>query len=187
VGEAVPFTPPGFEKELPKPFAESFELLGRYAEDIAGRLGAQYAPSRGYVVAIHKETNPRFPCWEVKLHRGLFAGARVTIQPSATIPNRAVVHVTWHSRLFDKLQKTLGIVNGIIVILAFIVFKIFTRLIFTLIGTFIVGAVSVLLSVLVGLIFTKKCWDWFGREFDNQRLATLANEIKPIPLPSRTN
>jgi hypothetical protein len=187
VGDAVPFTPPGFEQELQMPFAESFELLGRYAEDIAARLRAQYAASLGYVVTIHKETNPRFPCWEVKLHRGLFAGARVTIQPSPTMATRAVVGVTWHSRLFDSLQKVLGTVNGLIVILAFIVFKIFTRLIFTLIGTFIVGAVSVLMSVLVGLIFAKKCWDWFGGEFDNQRLATLAKEIKPIPLPSRTN
>jgi len=183
----VPFTPPGFEKELPKSFAESFELLGRYAEDIAARLRAQYAASASYVVTIHKETNPRLACWEVKLHRGLFAGARITIQPSATNSNRAVVHVTWYSRLFDKLQKVLGIVNGIIVILAFIVFKIFTPLIFALIGTFIVGAVSVLMSVVVGLIFAKKCWDWFGREFDNQRLATLAKEIEPIPLPSRTS
>jgi hypothetical protein len=183
----VPFIPPGFEKELPKPFAESFELLGRYAEDIAARLRTQYAASSGYVVTIHKETNPRFPCWEVKLHRGLFAGARVTIQPSPTMADRAVVDVTWHSRLFDKLPKVLGTVNGLIVILAFIVFKIFTRLIFTLIGTFIVGAVSVLMSVVVGLIFAKKCLDWFGGEFDNQRLDTLAKEINPIPLPSRTN
>jgi hypothetical protein len=187
VGDAVPFSPPGFEQELQKPFAESFELLGRYAEDIAARLRAQYATSPGYVITIHKETNPRFPCWEVKLHRGLFAGARVTIQPSPTMADRAVVGVTWHSRLFDSLQKVLGAVNGVIVILAFIVFKIFTHLIFTLIGTFIVGAVSVLMSVLVGLIFAKKCWDWFGGKFDDQRLATLAKEIKPIPLPSRTN
>ena len=186
VGDTVPFTPPGFEQELPKPFAESFELLGRYAEDIAARLRAQYAASSGYVVTIHKETNPRLPCWEVKLHRGLFAGARIMIHPSPTKADRAVVDVTWHSRVFDNLPKVLGTVNGVIVILAFIVFKIFTFLSFTLIGTFIVGAVSVLMSVLVGLIFAKKCWDWFGGEFDNQRLATLAKEIKPIPPPSRT-
>jgi hypothetical protein len=187
VGDDVPSTPPGFERELQKPFAESFELLGRYAEDIAAHLQAQYAASRGYVVTINKETNPRFPCWEVKLHRGLFAGARVTIQPSATMAERAVVDVTWHSRLFDRLQKVLGTVNGLIVILTFIIFKIFTRLIFALIGTFIVGAVSVLMSVLVGLIFAKKFWDWFGGEFNNQRLASVAKEIKLIPLPSRTN
>lgn len=65
VGDALPFTPPGFEKELPKPFAESFELLGRYAEDIAARLRAQDAASPGFVVTIHKETNPRFLCWEL--------------------------------------------------------------------------------------------------------------------------
>ena len=182
----MPFTPPGFEQELPKPFTESFELLGRYAEDIAARLRVQYAPSSGYVVTIHRETNPSFPSWEVKLHRGLFAGARITIHSSPTKADRAVVDVTWHSRQFDNLPKVLGTANGVIVILAFIVFKIFTFLSFTLIGTFIVGAVSVLMSVLVGLIFTKKCWDWFGGEFDNQRLASLAKEIKQFPLPSRT-
>jgi hypothetical protein len=183
----LPFIPPSFEKELPKPFTDSFELLGRYAQDVAARLQAQYAGSPAYIVAIDKEKNPKFPCWEVKLHRGLFAGARVTIQPSATTADQALVQVTWHSRLMDKLPKVLGIVNAILVILTFIVFKIFTFLIFTLIGTFIVGAISMLMSLLLGLIFAKKCWDWFGGEFDNQRLATLANEIEPIPLPSRTN
>jgi len=181
---------PGFEKELPKPFPESFELIGRYAEDIAARLRGQYRASSGYVVAVDKETNPRLQSWEVKLHRGLFVGARIMIHPSPKMPGRALVDVSWHSRLFDMLPKVLGGAAGVVVILAFIVLMIFTHMIVTVVVTFIVGAVSLLLSVTVGLVLglvlAKKCWNWFGKEFDKQRLATLAEEIKSIPLPSRS-
>jgi len=187
VGDTVPSILPGFEKELPKPFPESFELIGRHADDIAALLRAQYPASSGYVVAVDKETNPRLQSWEVKLHRGLFAGARVMIHPSPKMPGRALVDVSWHSRLFDMLPKVLGSANGVVMILAFIIFKIFTRgMIFALISTLVVGAISLLISLLASLLFVKKCWDWFGKEFDKQRLATLAEEIKSIPLPSRS-
>jgi hypothetical protein len=178
---------PGFETGFEKPSLENPVLFARYADSIAARLRMQYNPSGGYRVAVEKhEKDPKKRRWEVNVYRGLFAGAQVTIKPAAQMPHRAMVEVSWHTRLFEILVKTLAVLSLPIFIVLLLAFALKTRLGFALILTAVIGFAWTLAGGIVILVIAKLCSATFGNEFDYKRRSAMAQEVRAVPLPAHT-
>ena len=178
---------PGFETGFPKASLENPVLFGLYAESIAARLRQQYSPLGGYRVAVEKhEKDPKRRRWEVNVYRGLFAGAQITIKPAAQLPHRAMVDVSWHTRLFEILVKAFAVLSLPIFILLFLAFALKTRFGFALVLTAVIGFVWALAGSIVMLILAKACSALFGNEFDYQRRSAIAQEVRAVALPAQT-
>lgn len=178
---------PGFETGFEKPSLDNPVLFARYAESIAARLRQQYSPVGGYRVAVEKhEKDPKRRRWEVNVYRGLFAGAQITIKPAAQMPHRAMVEVSWHTRLFEILVKAFAILSLPIFIVLFLAFLLKTRVGFALVLTAVLGFIWALAGAIVMITIAKLCSAMFGNEFDYRRRSTIAQDVRAVPLPAQT-
>jgi hypothetical protein len=177
---------PGFETGFPKPSLDNPVLFAKYADAIAGRLRLQYGASAGYRIAVEKhEKDPKKRHWDINVHRGLFDGTQVTIKPASAMPHRAMVEVCWHSRLVDILLKGFVILSLPIFVVIFLALAFSTRLGFAVILTAILFFIWAAIGAILVLIFAKLCSKIFGNQFDYNRRAMMAQEIKGIPLPAQ--
>jgi hypothetical protein len=139
-------------------------------------------------VSVEKqEKNPKRRHWDINVYRGLNSGTQVSIKPAAAMPHRAMVEVSWHTRLLDIMMKGFAVLSLPIFILLFLGLAFGTRLGFALILTVIIGFVWALAGVIVMIGVAKVCSAIFGNEFDYGRRSTMATEIKSIALPTQTD
>jgi hypothetical protein len=176
---------PGFETGFPKPSLDNPILFGQYADAIAACLRLQYGPSAGYRIAIERhDKDPKKRRWEINVHRGLFDGAQITIKPTTAMPHRAMVEVGWHSRMVDILLKGFVILSLPIFAVIFLALVFSTRIGFAVILTAMLFFIWAAIGAVLILIFAKICAKIAGSQFDYNRRATMAQEIKGFPLPS---
>ena len=177
---------PNFETGFAKPSLDNPILFAQYADAVAERLRLQYSPAAGYRIAVEKqEKNPKKRRWDVNVHRGLFAGAQVSIKPLAETPHRAKVEVCWHTRLMEIMAKTFTVLSLPFFIVLFLAFAFATRLGFALILTILLWFAWALAGSIVMVLIGKISSAIFGNEFDENRLATMAQEVKGVALPTQ--
>src|SRR6516164_3233860 len=103
---------PQFEIGFAQPSLDNPILFGKYADSLAARLRQRYGQSAGYRVMVEKrDRDPKKRSWTVNVFGGWFSGAKVEIKPKQGTPHRAVVTVSWDSRLQHLFLKLLALVT----------------------------------------------------------------------------
>ena len=175
-----------FEVGFPGPSLDNPVLFGRYADSLAEQLRRRYPSSSGYKISVEKkDKDPKKRKWSVNLLAGWFSGAEITIKPIEATPHRAVVDLTWNSRVLELLAKGVAVI-GLLMCIPLLIAAVFVlhRLGFAVILTIIVFFVWALIGSIVATGIARLFAAIFGNEFDAQRQYALLNEIKTVPLPS---
>jgi len=172
-----------FEIALPAPSLDSPLVFAQHVDRIEAMLRETYPPAGGYTLSRKMKTERGRQSWEVEVHRGLVSGARVALRLLPASPHRAQVDVSWHSTLSDLLLLVGGLAG--LPIGAVVLFG----------GLYLTG--SLLLS---GLLLAALIFAWVfamgigahlvargigavaGNEFNRDRRASIADEIKALPL-----
>ncbi|HMO15073.1 MAG TPA: hypothetical protein PKD64_13235 [Pirellulaceae bacterium] len=129
-----------------------------YVTAVLARVIDQYSPNTGFAVTAQPYGNDRYDRWRIQGNRGRLRGFSVEFKTLRPWSNRVNVRIKRHSRVFDVLAVSIGLVPAFLVFILLLIAKLLMTsneppMVFILFLAFSVGLMgTALAAVLSGLV-----------------------------------